>query len=270
MIWFNIIALFGLLVGFAGGWANLKSMRTAPKDGPSLIAWEQAPAPWRYEGFSNFIIALHSFSVALLGILLMVVFNMAGKVPAIPLLGFDANSFTLLLVAGMAVLQAGYGLGPALAYPIAAQLIRPVPMAVTETGIRYGKMVLDWSRYSHYETEAGTGITLLYSSYCPSIVTGVLIPPPESALTVTDHMRHHLPSQPPVNTPWYRSKEVLLLGMFGLVMVFLIPGVVLLLANAQQAWVYYPVALWLLQWTGVQLIKKFDTGGATIKDQMAG
>lgn len=269
MFWFNIIALFGLLVGFAGGWANLRTMRTAPKDLKSLMAWNQPPTAWRYEGFSNFIILLHSASVSLLGLLLLVVFNLAGHVPQIPYLGFDIDSFSLLILGGMAVLQAGYGMGPGLAYPLATNLIRPVPMAVTETGIRYGKMDLPWSRYSHYETEAGTGVTRLYSSYCPAIVTGVLMPPPESAVAVADYVRRYIPSQPPsVETPWFRSKSALFAGMTGLAMVFVVPG--LLLVSVPSAWVYYPVALWLLQIAGVQLIKKFDSGGATIKDEMAG
>lgn len=268
MIWFNIIALFGLLVGFAGGWANLKGMRTAPKDLKSLMAWNQSPAAWWYEGFSYFIILLHSASVSLLGLLLLVVFNLAGHVPQIPFLGFDVDSFSLLVLGGMAVLQAGYGIGPALAYPLATNLIRPIPMAVTETGIQYGKMNLPWSRYSHYETEGGSGVTLLYSSYCPAIVTGVLMPPPETSLAVADYVRRALPSQPPPRTPWYRSKNALLAGMTGLVLVFVVPG--LLLVSVPSAWVYYPVAVWLLQMAGVQLIKKFDSGGATIKDQMAG
>lgn len=268
MFWFNIIALFGLLVGFAGGWANLKGMRTAPKDLKSLIAWDQPPAAWRYEGFSNLIILLHSAGVFLLGLLLLVVFNLAGRVPPIPMLGFKADSISLLILGGMAVLQAGYGMGPGLAYPLATNLIRPVPLAVTETGIRYGKMDLPWSRYSHYETEAGTGVMLLYSSYCPEIVTGVLIPSPEISLAVTDYVRRALPSQPPSATPWARSKTMLFAGMTGLVLVFIVPG--LLLVSVPSAWVYYPVAVWLLQMAGVQLIKKFDSGGAAIKDQMAG
>jgi len=268
MFWFNLIALFGLLVGFAGGVANIKSMRTAPKETDALLAWKQDPIPWHYEGFSNLIILIHSASVSLLGILLLVSFNLAGSVPAIPFLGFDASNFALMLLGGMAVIQAGFGLGSSITYHIAVNLVRPVPLAITETGLRYGKMKLDWSRHSHYEIETGTGFILLYSSYSPDIVTGVLMPPPESAVAVAEHVRRHLPSQPPVGIPWTHSKTALFAAMTALAVVFLVPGV--LLVNVPVAWVYYPVAIWLLQMTGIRLIKQYDSGGATIKDEMAG
>jgi hypothetical protein len=263
MTWYNGVALAGLLVGFIGGLTNFKSLRTAPKDSPVLVAWEQSPAPWRYEGTSYLVIAIHSLGMVLLGGLLLLVFNLTGRVPALPFLEMDQEkTIVLILIALFPLFQAGLAWGITLAFPVGSVSIRPVPYAIAETGIRYGRARLPWKLYSHYESDSMTGVTLLYSASSPALPNAVLIPPPELNATVIEHVRKNLPAQPPLEMSWHRAPWVLVAGMGLLTLAFLLPG--LWLVRIPSAWPYYFVAVFLFQDLGMRWIYRFDPSGKPV------
>jgi hypothetical protein len=267
LTWFNVLALVGTAVGLAGGVINLRTLRLGKNNGPSLVAWKQPPASWRTEGTGYLVITIHALGTVLLGVLLLLVFNLQGGVPDIPFLEHDETyrhvySTVLTLIAIFPLFFAGLNWGTALAFPLGSALIRPVPYAITETGVRYGRVDLPWKYYSHCEYDLETGMIRLFSASCPALANCSLMPPPELTMTVIEHIRRNLPGQPPLDVPWQRSPRVLVAGMSLLMLAFLLPG--LWLVRAPAFWLYYPVALYLFADLGMRLINRFDpTGNAT-------
>ncbi len=243
--------MIGVIIGISG----LKSLRSKFHE-QAEIRWTQSPlSPWRYETWNIIAISIHSIGLISLAALVMwsLTYNALFKLPA------DHPSFILYALASFILFFTTYVSGVMVAYHFMQQWIRPISYGISNDGLWYGGLRVDWKSYSHYELGPEHGLISLYSGYSPTLRSWVLQPPSEAFAGILGLIQKNLPAARVVDdVPWQRSPLALVLAMSLLVISTLLPAVWGWMRNASWLWIYAFCAFFLVQWLGILLITRFD------------
>jgi hypothetical protein len=259
MNWLLVFALVCLLLGFIGGIARMKSLRSSTYPQAEIV-WQQDPlSAWRYEPLSMMTLTIHSLGlICLTAVLLFALIS--NEVLIFPPGPTRAAPFLLALVG---IFFTTYASGTAIAYHFVRRWVGPISYGISRDGIFFGKSLIGWKSYSHYETGPDDGQISLYSSYSPSLRTWVLQPSPESFTRVLGLIQENLSPALTIDdsTSWQRSPLVMILEMTALVLGLMLPALWGLMQSLAWVWIYALAAFLLVSILGNRLMTVYDGRG---------
>jgi hypothetical protein len=260
MNWSIIFASICLILGFASGIAQLRSMRAQPHP-QAEIAWKQDPLwAWKYEPWAMAGITIHSLGLLCLAVLLLLNLRQTRLLTFVP---GSPLEWLLSILALFGIFLTTYTSGTVIAYHFARRLAGPRSYGISREGIFFGKNLMSWKTCSHYELGPDDGQISLYSSYSPALRTWVFQPAPESFSSVLALIQENLPASVPMGDaiPWQRSPLMLSLQMTALTMCLSLPAVWGLFRNHSWVWIYAFVQFYFVGLLGNNWITIFSGRG---------
>ncbi len=260
MDWWWLLAGILVVLGIVNGYFNLRTMRTGEHPAAE-IRWKQEPlSPWRHEFFTILPIALHSLGLVALTALILLSLSRNGGPSLIPALESGRTIQVLLAVlAGIGAGVTSLICGTLITFHLGGPWIRPVSYGAAPLGLVYGRRLVLWKSFSHFETDPENRLIRMYSSFSPELVTWVIQPPVESYLGVLRMVQAGVPTRVAGEpAPFLRSHWVLLFLMAALVAAGLAPVLWGWFNAAAWVWGVALVAFFLVLDLGNRLISLYE------------
>ncbi len=200
----------GAIAGAVYAYRLITTARKAMQTPGSLYAWPAVPlSSWKFEPEASTAILVHTLAILSLGLFaLSAAWN--GGILSYPFFANDTTMIALVwFVQYGSILVTGYQLGATLiTFPLVIFRRKPVPAAITEKGMTFGRNFLPWSWFSRFAIDGGEGILRLYSAFAPDLPSLTLKLPESIPMEeLAEAMQKFLPAHPAGGRAWYQNED---------------------------------------------------------------
>lgn len=246
--WIYAETVIAMAVGFYFGLNTLRRVRKPSKHSGALLQWEETPIAWRLQDSAEaFFVVIHMSTILILTVLTVLSVTRDASLTA---------STSLLPLVLPAVGFAAFSAGIVSSFPLAEKFIRGPQILISAEGIIRGQWVAKWEFFSHFETDAAHRIIRTYSNRRPQLTCYTWqfndLQMYQYALSL---LGQYLPSYAPVRPlSWLQTRAGFIALTLFCTVPFLLAGFLVFALSLSWAWIYFPIAVFVVSILGGKLI----------------